>query len=364
MLEKMSARERSLLAILLGVILIAIIYFGFIKYLYPQYRQVKDDLNFKKESLIEVNSRINQLSYLEEKNSELNNRLKNLTNSFNKEVRNGINYYYVGKHAVDNSVVIRELIPEPFEDYDQYVKIPLKITVRGKYRNILNFIEQIENDMPNTSEIISLEIQPAGWDKLVAGNNNEKVVENEKAAEEETDAETEKNTSNSIKDVVVNSLTGRISNSLSGTPDQGKEDVSSDLKILSNPDPDVDVYLTLVTYAVKSPEVMELAKEKPIGRLDAFSPTVDIPVAEPEIPLEEDAVGDLFPGETDYNYPGQTIAPPWPSNDPSDGPEDNDESKVENPSPTVPEVNIEKTGDYSFPVRQADRDKEETTNEE
>jgi len=358
LLEKMSARERSLLVLLLGVILIAIIHFGFVKYLYPQYRQVKDELNIKRENLIEVNSRINQLSYLEEKNIELNNRLKNLTYSFNKEVRNGINYYYVGKYAVGNEVIIRELIPEPFEYYGQYIKIPLKITVRGKYRNILNFIEQIENDMPNTSEIISLEIQPAGWDRLVAGNENETVTGNEKAAEEETDGETEKNTTNTIKDVIVNSLTRRITNSLGGTPVQGDETVSSNFKILSDSDPDVDAYLTLVTYAVNSPEIMELAKEKPIGRLDAFSPTIDIPVVEPDIPPEEDVVGDLFPGGMDFNNPGQIINPSWPSNNSSDDTEDN-ESEVKPQSPTVPEVIIEETGDYSFPVRGADRDKEE-----
>ena len=39
---------------------------------------------------MEVSSRISNLSMLEKENNELKIKLQNLTNSFNKEVRNGL----------------------------------------------------------------------------------------------------------------------------------------------------------------------------------------------------------------------------------------------------------------------------------
>lgn len=177
MLDKLSARERNLLVVLLGVVLICIVYFGIGKYLYPQFRQVKENLNFKRQELMEVSSRISNLSMLEKENNELKIKLQNLTNSFNKEVRNGVNYYYIGKHAGENGVTVREMKPLPYEDNEEFIKIPLDLTVRGEYQQIIKFIELVEKDMPNTSEITSLEIYPAGMPRP----DLPKVEETEKA---------------------------------------------------------------------------------------------------------------------------------------------------------------------------------------
>lgn len=368
MLEKLSIRERNLLVVLLGVILMGIIYFGLVKYLYPQYRQVAEELNSRRQDLADINGRIAQLDLLENKNQELQGRLRNLTNSFNKEVRNGINYYFIGKHAVDNGVVIREIIPQPYEDYGQYIKIPLKLTVRGKYRDVLNYIEQVENDMPNTSEIISMRIQPAGWDAFVevqqegTGETTKEAVEE---ATEEPAEETEENTGQekkeSILSVVVNPLSKKITDPQTITPEQPQGEASPLAKILASSDPDIDVKIVLITYAVKSPEIMELAKERPVGRLDAFSPAVDIPVMEPVLPEdnEDNMEGVLFPGADGMGDPWEGVNTSGTIPDIAEK-----EENQEREEPSVPEVIIKKKGDYSFPERETGRDKEETTNEE
>lgn len=372
MLEKMSDRERSLLVLLLGMILIGIIYFGFVKYLYPNYSMVKDELNRKSESLTEINSRISQISIVEEKNSELKNRLQGLTISFNKEVRNGINYYYIGKHAVDNEVMIRELLPEPVEVFDQYLKIPLRITVRGKYRNILRYIEQIENEMPNTSEITLLEIRPAGWGQLIVVREKGTIDEDKKEVMNETEetvgiVKTEaesgkKSTNNPIKDIFVNSISKRLSDASGNTTEGKKGEDAVNLKIFYDVDPDVDVYLTLVTYAIKSPEFLMLAKEKPIGRIDAFSPTIEITVDKHNLPIV-DTTEELFPGGTDYPESNPVIAPDRPKDNASNQTEAPKDHEVEKPVPIVPEVIIKETGNYSFPIRGNDGDKGGTKNE-
>ena len=340
MLDNLSARERSLLVVLLGVVLICIVYFGIGKYLYPQFRQVKENLNFKRQELMEVSSRISNLSMLEKENNELKIKLQNLTNSFNKEVRNGVNYYYIGKHAGENGVTVREMKPLPYEDNEEFIKIPLDLTGRGEYRQIIKFIELVEKDMPNTSEITSLEIYPAGMPRP----DLPKVEETEKAG--------------SLTELLKETKEKAVTSSL---PPEVPEEASYVYGMLGEEDTNVDAYITLVTYAVKSPEIMELAAEKPLGRLDAFTPAVDLPAADTDVSGENlddggDSGGFNNTGGSgkmdDVFFPEKSgVRPP----DAGDGIESPGSSKA-----GAPEVIIKETGDYSFPVRETNRDKEET----
>ena len=346
MLDKLSARERNLLVVLLGVVLICIVYFGIGKYLYPKFLQVKENLHLKKQELMEVSGRINQLSFLENENSELKIKLQDLTNSFNKEVRNGINYYYIGKHAGENGVTIREMKPLPYEDNKEYLKIPLELTVRGKYRQIIKFIELVEKDMPNTSEIISLEIYPAGTTRPALPKAEEKV---EKAEETEKEGSLTESLKETAEKAVTSHLPPEMLQELSFVPDMIGED------------PDVDAYMTLVTYAVKSPEIMELAGDKPLGRLDAFTPAIDLPAAEPDMSGEDLGDGGESGGFDNTGGLGDMddVIFPEESGTSSHGTSDVNESPGSSKG-GVPGVIIKETGDYSFPVRETNRDKEET----
>jgi hypothetical protein len=113
--------------------------------------------------------------------------------------------------------------PLPYEDNEQYLKIPLDLTVRGKYRQILKFIELVEKDMPNTSEITSLEFTP-GSQRIVP------------AKEEETD------NAGSLTEPLKNAAQKAVTSSVpSENVPQG---ASAQLTLSSEADPDVDVYLT------------------------------------------------------------------------------------------------------------------------
>ncbi|ATW24000.1 type 4a pilus biogenesis protein PilO [Candidatus Formimonas warabiya] len=341
MLEKLSIRERNLLAVLLVAILLGIVYFGLIKHLYPQYHQVTEELSIKRQRLIEISERVNLLSNLQSKNKELKNKLQTLTESFNKEVRNGVNYYWVGKHAVDNNVIISEIIPQSVIDKGQYLEIPLKITVRGQYPNVLKFIEQVEKEMPNTSEVRALDLHPVGWEALAAADNKE------------TAEKSEDNLAGQVSQ--VNSLLKKAAN-----PEKQQQNQSPQMspleKLISDKNPDVTAKIDMVTYAVKSPEVIEIAKEKPLGRWDAFSPTVDVPVVEPT-PPQEGETGEFPYDEGDLGSLGEV------SGGNSGTPDEGDNAGEETEKPPVPEVITTETGDYSFPVRENNPVEEEGSDE-
>ena len=174
MLDNLSARKEAF-GCFAWCVLICIVYFGIGKYLYPQFRQVKENLNFKRQELMEVSSRISNLSMLEKENNELKIKLQNLTNSFNKEVRNGVNYYYIGKHAGENGVTVREMKPLPYEDNEEFIKIPLDLTVRGEYRQIIKFIGWWKRICPPVK--LRLEIYPAEChDQTCPSRRTEKPV--------------------------------------------------------------------------------------------------------------------------------------------------------------------------------------------
>jgi len=236
MLEKLSAREKNLLLVLLGVVMVAVFYFLVLKYQWPKFCEARQNLDLSKRQLQSTMDNLKKLPKLKALNEELTARMKKAEAPFIREITNGTNYYYIGKHALANSVTVAEVVPGTANESPIYLEIPLDIKVRGKYENILRFIALVEQDMPNTSELRTVVMKQAAD----AGGGT--------VPEPETPA--------------VQAVT---------------------LKPVQFPE--VEANLKIVTFEIKnSPQKMNLAQLPPLGRFDIFAPTVDVAKMAPEIP--------------------------------------------------------------------------------
>lgn len=150
-----------LVALLLCTSLITGFYFTFIKNQLPRYREVRqqlEDTSFK----LEANKRlVERFSELEKKNKALKDELERTQKPFDIDAANGINYYFMGRYALDASVDIIEVIPQPLVDKEQYLELPLDLKIRGQYLDILQFFEMLELDLPSASEIRYMTMKPA-----------------------------------------------------------------------------------------------------------------------------------------------------------------------------------------------------------
>lgn len=324
MLESLSKREKNLVNLLLVCVLLASFYWGFGQILLPKYSVVKAEFEAKKIELEQTKALIARFSVIETENRKLAEEAEILKAPLNKAVQNGINYYYIGKHAAAHNVFITKILPKSIEDAKAILHIPFDIKVRGNYLDILSFLNLVENDMPNTTELLFLQLLP------YTGEEEEDSKEKASGKQEEKTDKKEEPAKETIKDPVI-----------------------------AGNNPEVTCTLSLVTYMVKSPENLRLAQGiTPLGRFDAFQPTVDVtkppineadtavPVLEDDIFFEEDENGGSLVIDN-IDFAAESDAE---TNDPNQ----NDDKSIseEESNSSVEEVIIKETGDYSFPVRE------------
>ncbi|MGI6712978.1 MAG: type 4a pilus biogenesis protein PilO [Bacillota bacterium] len=231
MLEKLFARIKNYWLILLVIMLSIAVCFTIIKYQIPKFVDIRKEFESAQKKLQLVKFTNNDIADLKAQNKDLKKRLDIVKLPYKNEMRNGINYYFIGQHAVDNFVFITEVLPHPLQDKNTYFEIPLDIKARGKFANIVKFIMAVEQDMPNTCELRTLVIKP-----------------------EDTHSTEKQQTSDQEK-----------SNSL-----------NTDLIIARDQKPNVEATFCLVTYMIKSPEIITIAQLPPMGRFDIFAPTIDV----------------------------------------------------------------------------------------
>ncbi|MGI6685049.1 MAG: hypothetical protein ACOX47_06170 [Bacillota bacterium] len=332
MLESLSQREKKLINLLLICVFIAIIYWGFGEILLPKYKVVKGEFEARKSELEITKALIERLPLLEAENKKLTEEADILREPLNKEVRSGINYYYIGKHAMANNVVITQVQPKPINSNQAVLKIPFDVMVKGNYQDILNFLNLVEHDMPNTTELLSLKLEPYVEGKTVTGN------------------ETSGNTGDTSKKQAMKEK------------QEEKATVMNPMKepIIAGNNPEVTGVLRIVTYMVKTPKNFRLAQGITIlGRFDAFTPTVDVSQATGEametvVPVLE---GDPdLEGYADKNSPVPDDIFKDAGKDFSENAADDNQGDGTRPSLgasnlSVEQVIIEETGDYSFPLR-------------
>lgn len=241
MLDKLSVREKYLIVVLLGLVLFIIIYYGFFVILGSKYLEVREMLHSSRGKLAEVRVKIEKINRLEAENDQLLRKLEVVKQPFDKEIRNGLNYFFIGKHVQDTSVVVTEITPRPSRDRKMYWEIPLSISVKGKYLDILELIQLLEEDMPVAMEIQNLSMQPDQDFLVTVSENNQ--IESDK--------------------------------SLKYSGDEKESEITV-RPIVTDKNPDIRVTMELVTFLTKSPKAMAIVEQWSLGNWNAFSPAVDI----------------------------------------------------------------------------------------
>lgn len=232
LLGKLSVREKNLIIILLIVVLFEAAYLQFFKLFEPKYIALSNELKIKEHELESAKKMISMIEQLKKENGVLKQRITGAKTKYNYDIRNGLSYYFIGKYAEKNLVTVITIVPQPMGVKKHFLTIPVSIAVRGKYQDIQRFINALEQEMPNTTEIAFLFIEPEG-----------------------------------------------LSLSKTQTEQDGGEDntgLYQSSAIMGQKDPDIIVSMELITYLTRSPETMELAENLILGREDAFSPAVSL----------------------------------------------------------------------------------------
>lgn len=241
MAEKLSQREKYLLLFLLVLMIGVLIYYGFINYQLPKYRELRQHVEIKQQDLQIGQAKIEKLREVENRNKELQTKLDLVRKPLETDVRNGISFYFIGRHAAANQVSITEVLPGSVENKKIYLELPLDIKARGKYTDIQSFIKLIEQDMPSTCELRSMEMGPI--DKTVGmGNSTE------------------------------------TSDGTVGKTNKADSGAQANTIIVTEKNPDIEVKIKMIAFMTESPKTIEIAHQWPLGRFDIFSPTVDTSV--------------------------------------------------------------------------------------
>jgi Tfp pilus assembly protein PilO len=162
-LSRFTQRERLLLAILGGLLLLTLIYY----LLMPQvlkYQEICQDIEQttkENDQLAKINQ---ELAEEQTKLLETQYQLLKLKKYFNQELRDGGLFIKLDEGAHANEVTIKEVVPQKVVYDDAFLHLPIIISISGDYRNVLAYMQWLENsnDWSNLSEISQFVIEPTG----------------------------------------------------------------------------------------------------------------------------------------------------------------------------------------------------------
>jgi len=83
---------------------------------------------------------------------------------FNKALQKGELLMLLGDQAINQQVTITNITPHEVTKTEYYQQLPLQITIKGTYQQILSYLQWLENldQWDNYSEIVAFTITPAG----------------------------------------------------------------------------------------------------------------------------------------------------------------------------------------------------------
>ncbi|MEG6615875.1 type 4a pilus biogenesis protein PilO [Peptococcaceae bacterium 1198_IL3148] len=160
-MNRFTTREKSLLAILGGLILLTLLYYLLVPQI-NEYRRLCDDIE-------QTIKRCDQLTKINEELIVEQNKLfasryqlQNLQRSFNMELIDGGLYVKLAEGANNHRVTIKEIVAQKVIDCDIYLQLPITIGVSGDFSDILAYIQWLENinELANFSEITQFTIEP------------------------------------------------------------------------------------------------------------------------------------------------------------------------------------------------------------
>lgn len=163
MLQKLSKREKIMLAVLVVLIMIV----GFYKYLLtPQleaYKEMTQRLDQAELELQNAKTFSKSGDKLNEQIRQNEERLSQLQSQFEAEVRDGAGLVKLAMQSLNDKVTLIGFKPLPVQDQKYYYEVPFRIKLRGDYVNVLGYFKNLEQQkaIPNVIEIRDLKIELA-----------------------------------------------------------------------------------------------------------------------------------------------------------------------------------------------------------
>lgn len=144
MLDRLTAREKKLIKIFLIIILIVSLYqFGY-KFLWSNYKDIKNKIDFEKQSLESLQKIVDSTDAIKNELFKVQLELEKARDGKEVDIRSGVPWLQVGKLLRENALELTSFKPQPIEDKNFYLILPLQINVEGKHTEILHFINSLE----------------------------------------------------------------------------------------------------------------------------------------------------------------------------------------------------------------------------
>jgi Tfp pilus assembly protein PilO len=166
MWNRLSKREKVLLAGLLGAAVIFCFYYFIFNPQVRAYAQVKTELT---EELIKLSrardtaaSLTRETALLEKVKDEYEEKGK----LFTTEMRDGSDIILLGLKTLAGSVVITEIVPAAVKENSHSLELPLDLIVEGDYPKILDFCTDLEKLLKGLSDLNLAEIRSLRIEKI------------------------------------------------------------------------------------------------------------------------------------------------------------------------------------------------------
>ncbi|MHB1419253.1 MAG: type IV pilus inner membrane component PilO [Bacillota bacterium] len=152
MFSKLSKRDRMLLVVMLGIALVFAVYKIILTTQWPQFQEAKNNLEAAKAALQSAQAEAATLEKLQEQVVSAQDDVDRVKTLFEIKVGQGAPFMELGAEAIGSGVHLVSLYPEPVVTDEVYESLPMKLSVRGTYSQVLDFIHRIEN-MASLAEI-------------------------------------------------------------------------------------------------------------------------------------------------------------------------------------------------------------------
>lgn len=159
MLQSLSPGRKMVLLTLITFILGACFYFLILSPQLKSYAMTKEQLKMKQAQLHKYEAILHTKQKENNKTAELKSEFLELAPYFYTDYK-GSALVYIGIKAADHCVSIDNLEPGGIVEKDDYLELPLRLTIKGNYKNVLMLLDEIEN-LPMLCEMRFLEVKMA-----------------------------------------------------------------------------------------------------------------------------------------------------------------------------------------------------------
>lgn len=154
-----------LIGLVTGALVFSLIYF----ILAPQaraYTQVKYELACEKDSLSAARAAVASAPEERDRLNKIKEEFAVKTEPYAKNIRDGADIIYLGDIAAAGNVTTIEIVPGNIIEKPHTLELPVRITLQGDYRSVVDFCKKIDAGSTGcTSEIRSLSIETASPSK-------------------------------------------------------------------------------------------------------------------------------------------------------------------------------------------------------